>query len=195
MLALYSDPMLIFGSMKPAHPNRSRRWSAIEKWGADVVATEHHGFVQLPDALIRYQSELGITALELCLFVHVLRFWWYADESPHPRISLLAREMGVSRRTVERAISSLETKGLMVRARSEQKGHGGPMVRRFLFPGLKERLRQLVSAKEGYDTATALPTLPDDSSLDEAIVESVIDEIDHVGVADASMESKEVLRA
>ena len=132
-------------------PNRNRPWSAIDKWGADAIATDHHGFVQLPDASIRYQSELGITALELCVLVHVLRFWWCADEYPHPRISLLAREMGVSRRTVERAVGSLEAKGLMVRGKSEQKGHGGPMVRRFLFFGLKERLRLLVSTKEGYE--------------------------------------------
>ena len=173
--------------MKAIRPNRNRPWSVIDKWGADVVATEHHGFLQVPDALIRYQSELRLTATELCVLLHVLRFWWYADEYPHPRISLLAREIGVSRRTVERTIGSLEAKGLMVRGKSEQKERGGPMVRRFLLGGLRERLRQLVSAKDGHSTTFPSRDVVDDPSLNESLVERAIEEFDVV--------SSEVLRA
>ena len=127
--------------------HRKRRWSVTDKWGADVVADGEHGFVQLPDALFRYQAELKLSAMEFCVLVHVLRFWWSADEFPHPRLSLLAREIGVTRRTIERTIDSLEAKGLIVRGKSERKPGGGPKVRRFFLHGLRDRLKRLVATK------------------------------------------------
>ncbi len=179
--------------MKPGRPNSSTRWSVADKWGADVVAARHHGFVQLPDALIRYQAELQLSPMELCVLLHVLRFWWRADEYPHPPISLLAREIGVSRRTVERAVVSLERKGLVVRGPSEQKGMGGPTVRRFQFDGLRERLRRLVSTKEGIGGTASMRNASDDGLFDQVSAEGVIDEFDAVP---AEMDKVEgVLRA
>jgi DNA-binding MarR family transcriptional regulator len=83
-----------------------------QKWGTAL----HGGFVLVPSVLLRYQSELGIKdAGELLVLLHLLMSWWTPDEAPFPRVSTIADRMGVSARTVQRHLRSLESKHLVRR--------------------------------------------------------------------------------
>jgi hypothetical protein len=61
------------------------------------------GFSQIPDALLKSQSRLGIDPVEMNVLFNLISFWWLADELPFPSADALAKRMGVQSRTVRRA--------------------------------------------------------------------------------------------
>jgi predicted transcriptional regulator len=75
-----------------------------EKWGA---RTSELGWTAIPVALISLQSELKINAVEMNVLVNLLMHWWIAEKSPYPSQDSIAHRMGVSKRTVQRAIDNL----------------------------------------------------------------------------------------
>lgn len=109
-------------------------WSAQKKWGTAVEGGET-GYQVLPDVLVKGQRELGLNATEMVVLLNILVHWWTADNLPHPRPSSIARRMDVTTRTVERAIQSLERKGLVKRLPADPE-NGKPSVRRFDLSGL-----------------------------------------------------------
>lgn len=84
-----------------------------EKWGSAVSGGGLTGFLALPEVLIRCQHRLGLTSTEMMVLINVLMHWWYPDRKPFPGNYAIANRMGVSRRTVQRAIKSIEAKGLI----------------------------------------------------------------------------------
>lgn len=82
-----------------------------DKWGEAL----NGGFVVIPSALLRYQYELKIDCNEMVVLLNLLMSWWKSDDLPYPRPTTLANRMGVSARTVQRQIQSLEGKGLIKR--------------------------------------------------------------------------------
>ncbi len=112
----------------------SPNWSVQKKWGTAVEGGET-GYQSLPDVLIKGQRELGLNATEMVVLLNILVHWWSADNLPHPRPSSIARRMDVTTRTVERAIRSLERKGLVKRLLPDPE-NGRPSVRRFDLSGV-----------------------------------------------------------
>ena len=51
------------------------------------------------------------------MLLNVLMHWWYRDQKPFPRPTTIARRMGSTVRTVQRAITKLEREGLVQRQR------------------------------------------------------------------------------
>ncbi len=49
------------------------------------------------------------------VLLNVLMHWWYEHQKPFPRPTTIARRMGSTVRTVQRAIAKLENDGLLVR--------------------------------------------------------------------------------
>lgn len=89
-------------------------WTAsavYEKWGEAARA----GFLAVPDLLFKHQDTLGLSPTELVVLLNVLMHWWYRDQKPFPRPTSIARRMGSTVRTVQRAIAELEARGLLVR--------------------------------------------------------------------------------
>lgn len=123
--------------MNEATPSAVRR-----RWRGAVTSAET-GFTPVPDILIRSQGQLGLSPTEMVVLLNILLHWWREDEWPYPRISTIGQRMGTSRRTVERAIRSLQEKGLVVHRRGEAVG-AGPTVRRFDLSGLVDTLRSRV---------------------------------------------------
>ena len=104
------------------------------------------GFTAVPDVLIRSQSHLKLSAIEMGVVLNLLLHWWHSDgEWPYPRLSTIAHRMGVSRRTVERAIRSLENKRLIERLGGEHSADG-LTVRRFDLSGLVATLKALADS-------------------------------------------------
>lgn len=121
------------------HANETSSWKVKEKWGSAVDSGET-GFLAVPDVLIKKQAEMLISATEMNVLLNILLHWWSAEELPFPRPSVMATRMGVSTRTVERAIASLENRGLIVRKESE-KTEKGLTVRRFDLSNLVKQLQ------------------------------------------------------
>ena len=120
-----------------ADPN----WRVRDKWGA-AVSGGAIGFQALPDIFVRSQARLGLSAAEMIVLINVLMYWWNPEQWPHPRPIQIANKMGVSSRTVERKLISLERKGLIRRLSSEENGEG-PRIRRIDLTGLIQALKEL----------------------------------------------------
>ena len=128
--------------------------SAIRQRWRGAVTSAETGFTAVPDVLIRSQGQLNLSSTEMVVLLNILLHWWREDEWPYPRISTIGERMGTSRRTVERAIRSLQEKGLVVHQRS-QVMENGPAARRFDLSGLIDALRSRVEAWQGVKTAGA----------------------------------------
>jgi DNA-binding MarR family transcriptional regulator len=100
-----------------------------EKWGEAARG----GFQAVPDLLLKNQDELKLNPTELVVLLNVLMHWWYRDQKPFPRPTTIARRMGSTVRTVQRAITKLENEGLLIRRRGEKRTivlDPDPLVRR-----------------------------------------------------------------
>ena len=109
-----------------------------ERWGASVT-TGAAGFTAVPSVLIRYQSTIGLSSTELVVLLNLITHWWRAEELPYVRTTTIANRMDVDRRTVERALQSLEARGLIRRLPGE-KHKDRLTVRRFDLAGLVDTL-------------------------------------------------------
>lgn len=134
----------------------SKPTSSIHRRWRGVVTSAETGFTAVPDILIRSQGQLKLSPTEMVVLLNILLHWWREDEWPFPRISAIADRMDTSRRTVERAIRSLQEKGLVVHRKSEAIGNG-PAARRFDLSGLIETLQSKVQGWNdvGTDRASA----------------------------------------
>jgi hypothetical protein len=87
------------------------------KWGEAARA----GFQAVPDLLLKHQETLQLSPTELVVLLNVLMHWWYRDQKPFPRPTTIARRMGSTVRTVQRAIAKLESDGLLIRQMGAKK--------------------------------------------------------------------------
>ena len=119
-----------------------------QRWGG-AVTEGLTGYTAVPDVLIRSQRQLRLSTTEMVVILNLLAHWWTDDgEWPYPRLSTIAGRMGVSRRTVERAIKSLESQGLIIHLEGEV-GPNGLMARRFNLSGLVSELQSSASILRG----------------------------------------------
>lgn len=75
------------------------------KWGKAALSL---GWTPVPTALMFLQGELGMSAIEMNTLIHLLSHWWKASDEVYPSQDAIANRMGVSKRTVQRAIDRLE---------------------------------------------------------------------------------------
>lgn len=107
------------------------------RWG-DV--TLRSGFVVVPVSLLRNQAKLEIENSELVVLLHALAHWHDDGKPVWAAYSSFATDMGVSPRTVQRMVSSLEGKGLIELKRN-------PEGRVISFNGLIQKLKKLESER------------------------------------------------
>ena len=91
------------------------------KWGR---ALDYGGFQAVPNVLLARQHSLRLSSTDIVVLLHFNRYWWTPDRDPFPRPARIAEQMGVHRRTVERALQGLEKKGLVKRLRPQQISSG-----------------------------------------------------------------------
>ena len=82
-----------------------------EKWGEAAKA----GFLMVPDVLLKNQAALGLNPTEMVVVLNICMHWWYAERLPFPRTSTIARRMKMERRTIQRALRSLQDRGLILK--------------------------------------------------------------------------------
>ncbi len=95
---------------------------------------------------MRSQKRLQLSPTELTVLINLLVHWWWEGDWPCPSLSAISHRMGISRRTAERAVVSLEKKGLLHRGKGEIR-KGGPIVTRFDLSGLVATLSDLAQQR------------------------------------------------
>lgn len=83
-----------------------------KKWGADALSM---GWVSFPSSLLFIQKRLGLSPTGLNVLLHLIMHWWDPSEDPYPSQESIAKRMGVSKRTVQRAMQELEDHNLITR--------------------------------------------------------------------------------
>ena len=77
------------------------------------------GFQVVPDLLLKNQAQLKLSPTDMIVLLNVLMHWWYPDQKPFPRSRSISKRIGVSPRTVQRAIQHLEDQRLLIRQEAE----------------------------------------------------------------------------
>jgi len=96
----------------------ANRRSLREKWGTSVI---EEGWTPIPLRLLEHQKTLDIRPSEMAVLIHLLRYWFSADqEYVYPKQTRIAESSGMSVRTVQRAIDSLEAKGLIEKEKKKE---------------------------------------------------------------------------
>lgn len=89
------------------------------KWGKDGLCM---GWTAFPTALIFLQSQLSLSSTDLNVILNLLIHWWDADDKVYPSQDGIAKRMGVSKRTVQRALDNLVDLGLINVSHTKRKG-------------------------------------------------------------------------
>ncbi len=98
-------------------------YSLTKKWGKAARGAAS-GFQMVPDRLFKHQKDLKIDNTSMVVLLNVLMHWWEADNLPHPGASMIAKRMGVDKRTVERSLKKLQDGGIIIRHKREQNDKG-----------------------------------------------------------------------
>jgi len=114
------------------------------KWGKGTVAL---GYTVVPSALLRGQARLGIGPNELAVLLHLMDHWWRPVEMPWPSKKTIAERLGVSTKTVQRALVTLEEAQLLRRNERYHKT-GGRTSNEYDLRPLVERLKPIVADME-----------------------------------------------
>lgn len=114
-------------------------YSLGEKWGTAF----EKGFVAVPSALFRYQSQLKLSDGELVVLMNLFMSWRKASEFPFPQTSTLAKRMGISARTVQRHIGGLEKKGFIHRCWSAKLRNDDRAITQYDLGGIVAKLKDL----------------------------------------------------
>lgn len=80
------------------------------KWGEKSMLM---GWTAIPTSLLFLQAELSISPLGFNLLVNLVSHWWETTELPYPSQESMAKRMGVSKRSIQREISTLIELGLL----------------------------------------------------------------------------------
>lgn len=107
------------------------------KWGDAVKA----GFQVLPDALIRGQHLLDLSATDVVVIANLNQVWWFEDRLPYLQPHTIAKRMGVSERSVQRSLSRLRKSGYLRQVRERQ--DDGTVRYYHDLSGLRQKLEHL----------------------------------------------------
>ncbi len=110
-----------------------------EKWPAAVMA---RGYSSVPSILFWGQGRLELTPEELNVLLQLISHWWSEGNDPHPSKETIARRMGKNARTIQRHLTSLETKGF-IRREARFKIHKGQDTNAYDLSGLVAKLVEL----------------------------------------------------
>lgn len=94
------------------------------------------GYTIIPYVILDRQDALGLTPVEVNVLMQLANRWWQPDNLPHPSKLAIAKRMGVSEKTVQRAIRRLESAGLIQRKERHNPKTRGQLTNYYDFTGL-----------------------------------------------------------
>lgn len=84
----------------------------IDKWSEQIIG---HGFTAVPNLLIEYREQLGLSVTDFYVLVAIEKYRWDRRQSPRPSLATLARLTCLSVRTISRSTKKFEDMGLIER--------------------------------------------------------------------------------
>lgn len=96
----------------PEKPAKAGKSSTERIFGKDVTK---HGYVALPNILVRGQARLKLTTTQFNILAQLLSYWIDPKRPPFPSKKELAARMGLNPATVRINIAKLEERGLVRR--------------------------------------------------------------------------------
>ena len=90
----------------------------VQNWGREVEAV---GFTQIPNALIQNFRKLGLTHLDFCIVMVLLRYW-HRDKPTWISKKKIAQVVGITPRSVQRRITAMNNKLLVREERTHRDG-------------------------------------------------------------------------
>ena len=137
------------------------------KWGKQTMAVN---YTVIPCALLRGQARLKIGVNELAVLIHLIDHWWRPEAMPWPSKKTIADRLGVSAKTVQRAVANLEAQGLLLRNERYHKTGGrtsneydlSPLVERL--KGIATDMQKAAKAAKAAKKAAERPGLKNRSS-------------------------------
>ena len=82
------------------------------KWTRPLI---NAGFMIMPDVFLEHQQDFKLDAIDMNIIFHLARYWWSANNLPHPSKKTIAERMGIDASTVRRRIARMEKAGLIKR--------------------------------------------------------------------------------
>lgn len=110
------------------------------KWGKPTM---DQGFTVIPSVLLRSQARLQFKCNELAVLVHLIEHWWKPGSMPWPKKTTIAERLGVSIKTVQRAIVKLEKEKLIQRKDRYLPANKGRTSNEYDLSPLVERLNEI----------------------------------------------------
>lgn len=123
-------------SSPPSSPRKLTEQNLVAKWTRPVY---ERGWTAVPTPMLDLPA-LGLRPLTFVVLVQLISFWWEPDKKPFPSRARLAERLGVSVRTVHRAIGELEDMGL-IESRPRTHASGANASNEYDLSGLVRRLR------------------------------------------------------
>lgn len=112
------------------------------------------GFTAVPNLILDYYAELGISLPEMMFSIHVWQYWWTKD-LPYPSLQQIAPKMGIERRQISRHVESLKKKGYLKVTERQLPGQG-QVASEYDFSPLLQAVLQLALRDQGNGAGTPL---------------------------------------
>lgn len=103
-----------------------------KKWGKPLMEA---GWTAFPSIILERQVELNLTAQDINLLLYLATYWWEAENKPHPTKNRIARDIGLTPRTVQRRLTRLVELGYIHRE-ARKNSAGGNLSNIYHFDGL-----------------------------------------------------------
>jgi hypothetical protein len=129
-----NTPIFVF-TMKPnkAKPTQQDQFKRNEKkWTKTLMDA---GYTVFPYVILDRQDAIGLSAVEVNLIMQLANLWWKPESLPFPSKAMLAKRMGCSPKTVQRAFARLEEVKFIAR-KSRYSGTGAQLSNHYDFTGL-----------------------------------------------------------
>ena len=107
-------------------------------WGKAVLS---HGYTGVPSIMIKAQSRLGITPLQMNIIIQSLDYWHDPERKPFPTKQDIASRMKVTGKTIQNNIRQLEQAGL-IRREARRTACGDWNSNIYHLDGLVERIKK-----------------------------------------------------
>ena len=108
----------------PVSSSSAARKVLEEKWGTPLLS---EGFTVLPNIVFQHQKALKLKPLDVLVLLHLVAYWWNANEPPRPAKGTIANALDVDPRTVQRSVEKMEKLGYINRiARKASAGDNLP---------------------------------------------------------------------
>lgn len=114
-----------------------------KKWGKDLMEA---GWTAVPSIVLEKQAALGLDSVEVNILLHLMTYWWHADNKPYPSKRAIAEAMNYTPRHIQRKLDALEKAGFIEREQRFDSA-GGQLSNRYSFNGLIKAVRPYAEEK------------------------------------------------